>query len=900
MGKKSISICSLPIFLLLLFALPSISSNAQKSKSEEKKTASKSIKHNSELNGLSDKNSPLIKPQLHDSLFSTYYHQKVSHFKYLTQTNKSIVFVGNSITDGGEWNVLFDNLNIINQGISGDISAGIIHRIETVVKNNPAKVFLMIGTNDLARGISVDSILKNIYWISEYIHEQSPATKLYVQSILPVNDVFKKFTGHTNKGAQIKFINESLQKHATQKNYTFIDLHSNFIDASGKLDTRYTNDGLHLTGEAYLLWKNLLYPSVYDLQSKPSLLPLPQKLSYTNERFPLTKLTSISINDPSLAKEKEWLLNELKSIGINVSAAPNEVESKRSYENSIQLLLDKVDVPQNQNEAYQLKVTGNNIRVIANTSRGIFFGLQTLKQLMRDKVFVEGCEITDWPSFQWRGYMIDVGRNYMSMDLLRQQIDVMSRYKYNIFHFHFTEDIAWRLAIKQYPQLTAPENMLRDKGQYYTEAEMKELINYCKERYITLVPEIDMPGHSAAFTRAFGFNMQSDSGIVIVKNILKEFIETYDLEYVHIGADEVKITNKNFIPEVTAFIQSFGKKVIGWEPGGNFSDNTIRQMWMDDNGAVSRNKNIQYIDSKHLYLNHMDPLEAVVTIFNRQITGNEKGDENALGGTLCMWHDRKVGKQEDVLNMNPVYPGMLAFSERVWRGGGRPGWTATIGAPESEKAKDFESFEKRILDHKKLYFSSLPFTYAKQSSTAWKLYGPYENNGDLKMKFEPELPNWNAPNKKAAHEVVGGTIILRHWWAPLIDGAIKDPKENTTWYASTRIWSDEEGPKKFWIGFNNLSRSPATDSPPVGAWDNKSGAVWVNGNMIDPPVWKRGGQTGHPEIPLTDEGYEFRDPAIINMKKGWNEVLVKIPVGTFKGRDWQNPVKWMFTFIEVK
>ncbi|MGZ5254299.1 MAG: beta-N-acetylhexosaminidase, partial [Flavitalea sp.] len=412
--------------------------------------------------------------------------------------------------------------------------------------------------------------------------------------------------------------------------------------------------------------------------------------------------------------------------------------------------------------------------------------------------------------------------------------------------------------------------------------------------------EIDMPGHSAAFTRAMGFNMQSDSGIAVVKNILKEFIETYDLDYVHIGADEVKITNKNFLPEVTSYIQSFGKKVIGWEPGGNFSDNTIRQMWMDDNGKVSRNKNIQYIDSKHLYLNHMDPLEAVVTIFNRRIADKEMGDQNALGGTLCMWHDRKVGRQEDVLNMNPVYPGILTFAERSWRGGGNQGWTATIGTPTSQKAIEFENFEKRLLDHKKLYFSSLPFPYVKQSSTNWKLYGPYENEGDLKTKFEPEQKTWNPANIKPSIETVGGTIVLRHWWAPLIDGVLTEPKENSTWYSSTKIWSDEEGTKKFWIGFNNLSRSPATDSPPISAWDNRSSVVWVNNKMIDPPVWKRGGQKGHSEIPLIDEGYEFREPSTINLKKGWNEVLVKLPIGTFKGKDWQNPVKWMFTFVEVE
>ena len=88
-----------------------------------------------------------------------------------------------------------------------------------------------------------------------------------------------------------------------------------------------------------------------------------------------------------------------------------------------------------------------------------------------------------------------------------------------------------------------------------------------------------MPGHSAAFTRAIKFDMQSDSGLLVVKDILSEFCDTYDMPYIHIGSDEVKITNKNFIPEVTQLIESKGKKVIGWQPGGNFGDNTIRQIW---------------------------------------------------------------------------------------------------------------------------------------------------------------------------------------------------------------------------------------------------------------------------------------------------------------------------------
>jgi hypothetical protein len=432
---------------------------------------------------------------------------------------------------------------------------------------------------------------------------------------------------------------------------------------------------------------------------------------------------------------------------------------------------------------------------------------------------------------------------------------------------------------------------------YYSEAEIKELIAFCSERYIEFVPEIDMPGHSAAFKRAMKVDMQSDSGMVYLKNMVKEFCETYDIHYLHIGADEVKITNKNFVPAMTAFIERLGKTVIGWEPGGNFTNHTIRQMWMDDNAHVTSDTSIRYIDSRHLYLNHMDPLESVVTIFNRRLANKENGDANALGGTICMWHDRAAADEEDILRMNPVYPAMLAFAERSWQGGGRAGWVATIGKPHDKCTNDFTTFENRLLDHQQQNFSQLYFPYAQQSNIVWKLYGPYNNGGDLGKSFDVE--KGVVEKLRPTDTAVGGTIIWRHWWAPLIKGVLNDPQPNATWYASTKIWSDEAGEKLCWIGFNNLSRSPATDSPPAGGWDHHQSKVWVNGNLIEPPHWKRAGQKGNAEIPLIDEGYEYREPTRILLKKGWNEVLIKSPIGSFKGKNWQNPEKWMFTFVPV-
>lgn len=144
--------------------------------------------------------------------------------------------------------------------------------------------------------------------------------------------------------------------------------------------------------------------------------------------------------------------------------------------------------------------------------------------------------------------MVDVGRNFQSVSQLKQQIGILARYKLNVFHFHCTENVAWRVEIPGFPQLISSESMTRNKGQYYSIEEMKELIRFCRERHITLVPELDMPGHSQAFTRAFGFDMQSEKGLKIIKSILRSFAETYNLEYMHIGADEVRITNKKLYP----------------------------------------------------------------------------------------------------------------------------------------------------------------------------------------------------------------------------------------------------------------------------------------------------------------------------------------------------------------
>ncbi len=190
--------------------------------------------------------------------FSTYYYQKKSLFEILPDTKKEIIFLGNSITDGGEWTELFKNSNIKNRGISGDVTDGVLNRLDEVVKSKPLKIFIMIGVNDLAAGKTPDYILVNYSHILAKIKEASPNTQVYVQSILPVNKTFGMFPNHTNKGQEIKEINKRLKEMTINFDYTFIDLTFVFSDKAGRLNEQYTNDGLHLMGKGYLVWKDAI------------------------------------------------------------------------------------------------------------------------------------------------------------------------------------------------------------------------------------------------------------------------------------------------------------------------------------------------------------------------------------------------------------------------------------------------------------------------------------------------------------------------------------------------------------------------------------------------------------------------------------------------------------------
>ncbi len=191
----------------------------------------------------------------------TYHFQKKTLFEVLPIRSSDIVFLGNSITDGCEWSELFNNPKIKNRGISADRTKWLLKRLDPIVKGKPKKLFLMIGINDLAADVAPETIVANIKKLLERFAAESPRTKIYVQSILPVNgvDIKSRFKKHRTQNERVVATNKMLRALCEgRKNTLYVDLFPALADANGRLDKRYTNDGLHLMGAGYVAWKKAI------------------------------------------------------------------------------------------------------------------------------------------------------------------------------------------------------------------------------------------------------------------------------------------------------------------------------------------------------------------------------------------------------------------------------------------------------------------------------------------------------------------------------------------------------------------------------------------------------------------------------------------------------------------
>ena len=204
----------------------------------------------------------------------------------------------------------------------------------------------------------------------------------------------------------------------------------------------------------------------------------------------------------------------------------------------------------------------------------------------------------------------------------------------------------------------------RMPGKYYTHEEARELVDFCWKHFVTLIFEIDMPGYSAVFERAFGCGMQSEKGMNILETLIDKACDVFDVPYLHIGTDEVEFTNPLFVPEMVAFVRARGKKVISWNPGWTYQPGEIdmTQLWSYRGKAQ---QGIPAIDSRFHYLNHFDTFGDIVALYNSRIYNEEQGSENLAGVILGIWNDRLLPDERSIILQNGLYPNMLAIAERA-------------------------------------------------------------------------------------------------------------------------------------------------------------------------------------------------------------------------------------------
>ena len=830
---------------------------------------------------------------------------RVSYFGALPVKKDDILLIGDEMIHNGEWQERLHNTNIKDRGIgwgfpgltidlmegtfdpilSGNVSNG-------VEKETPRAVAFYSGTGELMKGWGPDSLFKAYSHAVEQLREKLPDTPIFAMTLLPFP------ASQSEKNAVIAEFNRRLTHElAIGKNIQLIDLYA-IAGGNNRVEAYFLNEeSPFLNGEGYEAVAKAIGEAISGLNalSDYSLIPKPREIEFEKGTV---RIDAVKVNSPFSNERIADVLNYMKVTDGNSQGFPVNCEIDKS------ITFGEND----SDEAYRLEIKDTGISITAPSDRGLYWGLVTLNQLaMNNKegeIFLPLLCITDWPAFSIRGFMNDTGRSFISLQELKNEIDIMSRFKLNVFHWHFTENQAYRLESKAFPQLNEPENMERDKGKFYKLEEAKELVEYAAERNITLIPEIDMPGHSKYFYKTFGFDMQSPEGIEVLKTLIDEACEAFvDVPYFHIGTDEVTFTNPDFVPEMVAYVREKGKKVVSWNPGWNYQPEEIDmvQMWSYRGRPLN---GVPTVDSRFHYINHYDTYADILALYRSNVYGREKEDDTIKGLILALWNDRYIDEEKKIAIQNNLYPLLLATAERGWDGGGREYFDSlgtNMAAPTTADFREFSDFERRLLNHKEMTFSGNNFPYVKQTNVNWLITEAFPNAGDMTAVFPPEKEgaqwqyNYN-DSVYQSREARGAGIYLRHVWGTLIPGFYPNPQPDHTAYAFTNVYSPKEQTVGLQFETQNYSRSEPDLAPPLGEWDYRGSKLWINGKEIKPRLWKNTHKVKDNEISLANENMVVDPPLAVKLNKGWNSVMVKLPIGKFTTEE-VRLVKWMFTFV---
>lgn len=473
----------------------------------------------------------------------------------------------------------------------------------------------------------------------------------------------------------------------------------------------------------------------------PKIIPTPRNIEIQEGDFILDSNTEI-IFDATFNISAEYLKGFIAE-GSQIQLKEGEGKTTISF---------KEDASIKNEEGYKLKVSNDKIIISASTDKGAFYAVQTLRQLLPasfengtfkgNKVAIKCLTIEDEPQFVYRGMHLDVGRHMFSVDFIKKYIDAMAMLKMNTFHWHLTEDQGWRIEIKKYPKLNEIAAFRKETlighysdqphqfdgkryGGFYTQEQVKDVVSYAQSRQVTIIPEIEMPGHSQAAISAYpelgcpGHQVEvatkwgvfeaiyctKDETFEFLENVLDEVIALFPGEYIHIGGDEAPKTQwkyckacqnrikqeglkdehelqSYFISRIEKYLNSKGKQIIGWDEilEGGLAPNASVMSWRGIDGAVQAAKeshNVILTPGSHCYFDHYQstnpneplaiggflPLEKVYS-FNPMPDGLTKEEQKyVLGAQGNVWTEyMPTSKKVEYM----VFPRILAMSEAVW------------------------------------------------------------------------------------------------------------------------------------------------------------------------------------------------------------------------------------------
>jgi len=659
-----------------------------------------------------------------------------------------IVAIGDSITAAGGYLRDIDAMfaaqypdlklpKVINKGISGQKAEDLVQRFDAdVVKLKPAYVTISIGINDVWHRLGAPHDAKVL---AEYKRNVATmvdhAQQAGIKVVLLTPTLIREDAGSAGNKRLVQYV-EAEKQIAAEKKCQIVDLHGTFLAAlkqkpASEKGNWLTADGVHMKplGDAIMATGVLRALGVPDDKlsgsDKPSaaktsggkttigaLIPYPVSLETGGGSFTLTADTVIAADNGSRSTARQLSSYLKPATGWTLPIAGSDHTAKSSI-----VLTQDTSLTDLGSEGYLLEIAPQQISLTAPTQAGLFYAVQTLRQLLPPQIYsakvakdvvwkAPSVKIKDFPRFGWRGMMLDSGHDFQTLPFVLKFIDAMAAHKFNVFHWHLTDLGTWSVEIKKYPKLLDASTRGRGvKPGYYTQTQIRSVVQYAAQRHITVVPEIDMPGHSVPALlaypelncplkggRVWQYCLGNEKTFEFLENVLSEVIELFPAKYIHIGGDECpkdrwkqcplcqerlkaeNLKDENelqsyFVKRIEKFLDSKGRRLIGWDEilEGGLAPKASVMSWRGMGGGISAAKSghdVVMAPTSHLYFDYPQTTVELVYSFEpipKELTAEQA--EHVLGAQAQMWSDNHPTEENIELL---VYPRACALAEVVW------------------------------------------------------------------------------------------------------------------------------------------------------------------------------------------------------------------------------------------